>query len=339
MILLNVPIEPLEERYSVQWDRWFKDAFAQEEAFTTINIYGGSTSGKINSGSFLDVVETNVYKLVQLMKILDFLKNVKKDEKVVIFFHDLWFPGLESIAYVRDGLGLKNLKICGCLHAGSYDEYDFLARKGMEVWARNIELGWFNGIIDKIFVATKFHRNLLIETRLWKNSHKIVVTGFPFFSNVKGEKVEKENIIVFPHRLDPEKNPQMFDEIQERIEPFLPDWKFVKSKEVTKNKEEYYQLLAKSKIALSFADQETWGIAMQEALDFGCAVICPDRLSYPEMYSEKFIFYNTEDLQNQIISIVYQWDDYQSLIVSNREQILYAGNRAIPNMIKEIMEL
>ena len=174
---------------------------------------------------------------------------------------------------------------------------------------------------------------------MWKNSHKIVVTGFPFFSNVKGEKVEKENIIVFPHRLDPEKNPQMFDELQERIEPFLPDWKFVKSKEVTKNKEEYYQLLAKSKIALSFADQETWGIAMQEALDFGCAVICPDRLSYPEMYSEKFIFYNTEDLQNQIIIIVYQWDYYQSLIESNRERILYAGNRAIPNMIKEIMEL
>ena len=27
MKLINIPIEPLEERYSVQWDKWFAEAF------------------------------------------------------------------------------------------------------------------------------------------------------------------------------------------------------------------------------------------------------------------------------------------------------------------------
>ena len=46
--------------------------------------------------------------------------------------------GLEMLAYVRDGLGLK-FKIVGILHAGTYDPHDFLTQKGMASWGRPLE--------------------------------------------------------------------------------------------------------------------------------------------------------------------------------------------------------
>lgn len=92
MKIINIPIEPLEERYSVQWDIWFKKQF--EEAgldFTT--VYGTGTKGKIIHGSFLDVLETNIYKTSQLQNILKMLLDCSSEEPVILFFHDLWFPG------------------------------------------------------------------------------------------------------------------------------------------------------------------------------------------------------------------------------------------------------
>ena len=54
MIVLNIPIEPIEERYSSQWNKWFINHFRKADViFKT--IYGDKTSGKINKGSFLDI--------------------------------------------------------------------------------------------------------------------------------------------------------------------------------------------------------------------------------------------------------------------------------------------
>src|SRR5512138_1159671 len=128
--VLNIPIEPLEERYSTQWDKWFRVEFLKANIqFET--AYGEKTSGKIGRGSFLDVTETNLYKTSQLQKVINIIANHDYRDPLVVFFHDLWNPALTTLAYIRDGLGLKNLYIVGCLHAGSYDPYDFLNRQQM----------------------------------------------------------------------------------------------------------------------------------------------------------------------------------------------------------------
>ena len=49
------------------------------------------------------------------------------------------------------------------------------------------------------------------------------------------------------------------------------------------NKDAYTQLLAKSDIVVSTAIQENFGIAVMEAMRFGCIPILPERLSYPEI--------------------------------------------------------
>ena len=93
----------------------------------------------------------------------------------------------------------------------------------------------------------------------------------------------KENLIVFPHRLDGEKHPEVFDELARNLKKELPGWWFVKTKDVCKTKEDYYSLLGRAKIAVSCATQETFGYAMLEAAANGCYPITPDALSYAEM--------------------------------------------------------
>lgn len=313
-ILLNIPIEPLEERYSKQWDNWFRQEL--EGTFAHVEtIYGQESSGIIKTGSFLDVFETNQYKASQLQQIINHIEQ-NPDFRYIIFFHDLWFPGLESLAYIRDGADV-DIKITGCLHAGSYDPNDFLSRRLMGVWAEPLENSWFQ-IIDMIFVATKFHKKLLTDNRC-VNPDKIQVTGFPLYDDFS-YTTPKENIVVFPHRLDDEKQPKLFDKLADALKN--TGWQFIKSKDICRNKKEYYDLLSRSKIAVSFALQETWGIAMQEAVYFLNIPICPASLSYPELYPHEFL-YDPDNLQEAIKLIrrhMLLWEFQEQTIVNNLQE-------------------
>lgn len=342
MKILNVPIEPLEERYSIQWDEWFKEAFLKyAPEIEVITIYGDNPSGKIVSGSFLDVLNTNEYKTSQLLKIIAFLKEYDGVEPLVLFFHDLWFPGLANIAYIREGMQFKNIMIAGCLHAGAYDQYDFLSKSGMGKWACHFERSMFK-IVDFVFVATNFHRKLILKQIITADPNQVIVTGFPFkVYQSPDEVVQKENIVVFPHRLDSEKQPDMFDRVAKKVK--RRGWKFIKSKEVCKTKQEYYQLLAKSKIAVSCALQETWGIAMQEAVMYGCLPLVPNRLSYVEMYGPDFIYKDEGNLV-QILSTAMDFFEFESKrgvvnlkISALQNEIRMNGDVAIPNMLNVML--
>lgn len=285
MKVFYVPIEPYEERYTEQWYRWYKQAF-EELGQDYEYIDGESIATKIQTGSVLDAYGTNYYKASQLMKIIEKLQKGEIGDDDVIFFADLWFPGIESLQYIRD-ITKGKWKIVGILHAGTWDKADFTYREGMKPWAADIESGWLK-FFDKVFVATHFHRNLITKANKGLDKGKIVVTGLPFDVDdvTKGfKRVEKKNQVVFPHRLDAEKQPERFDELTHTTRHTAKNTGFVflKSKEITKTKKQYYKLLNESKIAVSFALQETFGYAMLEALAFRCIPVVPNRLSYKEM--------------------------------------------------------
>lgn len=326
-IIVNVPLEPFEQRYTNDWRLWFEKYMKPE-----ITIDGTVLTAKIESGSFLDVCGTNYFKASQLQGIVQYIYVAQKSsdmKDVVFFFHDLWWPGLESLAYIRDGLGLK-FKIMGCLHAGSYDSFDFLAKQGMGYWAKEIENSWFK-IIDKIFVATNFHKRLIMEKRK-VDPKKIIVTGFPIYYN--GKHLPKENIVVFPHRLDSEKNPHLFTETEIHFRMKGTDWKFISTKNVCGTKQEYWNILERSKISVSFADQETWGIAMQESLFADCIPLVPNRLSYAEMYDPAFLYDGLGNFLDKLKG--YMEQGYPNPFEVQKDRLLSQGACAIPNMLKEI---
>lgn len=336
MKIINIPIEPIEWRYSTQWQNWFLNYFYSQN-IRYRDVLGPVTSGHISQGSFLDVVETNYFKTGQLNLICKMIMDGDIDNTDVFFFHDLWFPGIELLAYIRDGAGL-NFKICGCLHAGSYDESDFLHKKGMTSWAEPLENSWFN-FIDKIFVATNYHKNLLMKKREVE-PHRIKVTGFPIYNDFGQGYRRKENIVVFPHRLDTEKNPDTFRELKQEMERKFPLWKFILSSEKCSTKKEYYDLLNRSRLSISLADQETWGIAMQESVFCGCIPLVPNRLSYKEMYPLGLRYRGVESLKEKISHYIMDIPSCRRFLYSNSikayEQLSSRGENAIPNMINHI---
>lgn len=333
-MLYNIPIESLEERYSEQWFHWFPAEYRRNNIAYT-NVYADTLSDEIQRGSFLDVCGTNYFKAGQLQIICDLFFKDKIKDGDIFFFHDLWFPGLEMLAYMRSALGIK-FKICGIFHAGTWDEHDFLSRKGMRYWAETLENSWFK-IIDQIFVATKFHKNLILNRRIVQEKN-IYVTGLPIYPDFVESK-NKQDVILFPHRLDPEKRPEDFDRLKKEVRDV--NWGFIKTKGKPRTKKEYYDLLNWSKIAVSFSEQETWGIAMQEAVLCGCIPFVPDRLSYQEMYPHIFRFGNIEALKHEIEYITEKQEYYEYALEHTKtlaSKFIREGANAIPKMI-EIMFL
>ena len=278
-----VNIEPLEERYSAQWLTWFKRVFEQQKVQYDF-VLGTALTSKIENGSFLDVVSTNHYKASQLMKLTALIKegHIKDDD--VVFFFDAWFPGMEMLQYIRQGMGLK-FKMSGIFHAGTYDKNDFLYKKGMEPWGSKLETAWLE-MLDFVFLATQYHKDIL-KVRNPKAAKKMFVTGLPFDKQelVPFKADVRRNWVVFPHRLDSEKRPDLFDDLAKACA--RPGWTFIKSKKLVDTKNGYYRLLSAAKIAVSFAEQETFGYAMIEAALGGCELLVPNAVSYKEMYPAK----------------------------------------------------
>lgn len=327
MIIL-VPIEPLESRYSIQWKQWFINYFENKQ-IPYIVIDPKPLTTEIENGAFLDVIGTNYYKSCQLQEICRLIHTGYIQDNDTFLFHDAWFPGLEMLAYMRDGLGLK-FKIAGCLHAGCWDPTDFISKKGMGRWGKDIENGWLE-LLDTIFVATKYHKRLICKNRN-VNSFKIKVTGFPLYHEIV-ESYPKENIVVFPHRLTEDKQPHLFDKLADELGKEFPEWQFIKTQEVKRTKAEYYNLLNSCKVAVSYALHENWGIGMQEAVLCGCVPVVPDSLSYVEMYPDEYRYKHI----GESIELVRKYikEDHNLSYIQNL--ISFNGKWAITNMLKELL--
>ncbi len=276
--LVFLPLECLPERYSADWYYWFLDAII--ESGVPAIIIGERRNRVIKEGEFLDVYQTHQFKFQQLCKTIEVLKSLKSHTTVL--FMDMWFPGIESLAYIRD-CAKKDIKFVGMLHAGTWDPWDFISLNGCAQWGRDIEAGWLK-IADKVIVATHFHRQLLEKT--FGNLTRISVKPFPVRDLDRLDWGKKKNVVAFPHRLAPEKCPEEFEALKGIYFQRYPEDQgkvdFIRSMDVCSNKTEYYELLAQAKVSVSTARQETFGIAMIESERAGCIPVCPDRLSYPE---------------------------------------------------------
>ena len=344
--IINVPIEPLEERYSQQWAKWWPREFNKLN-LTYHSVPGKTLTDTIEQGAFLDVIGTNYYKASQLQYIMSILYNGKVKPGDTFLFHDLWFPGLEMLAYVRDAMKL-DFKITGILHAGTYDPHDFLSKAGMGFWGKLQEETWFR-FVDQIYVATEFHKSLIMRDRA-VTGRRIKVTGLPIFPEFdlgrlqEPEAFSKKDWCVFPHRLDAEKNPEYFDKLAIEINSGIsPGYRFFKTKDHWTNKGDYFRQLLQSKVAVSFADQETWGIAMQEAVFAGCIPLVPNRLSYQEMYLPEFRYDHHKQCEELCREYLLNYNNptVQALLLKQKAMLREAGSLAIPNIVnctKHIIE-
>jgi glycosyltransferase involved in cell wall biosynthesis len=295
-MLWFIPLEPLEERYTAQMYQWVIDGFKRQEVEYSV-IYGDNLSSEIRQGEVLDAIGTNYYKASQLKILCKIFDGGKVKNGDIFFVGDLWFPGIEMIRYMAVQLGL-DVTIAGIHYAGVFDPHDFTHK--MRRWAQHNERGWL-AVADYVFVGSEYHKKLLEN---WTGLVNIYATGLVWdHETIRSNISAKEPIIIFPHRLDMEKCPQVFFDLVRRIKELKPEVKGLitsSRKGVVSNirnlhipdyinvkvgltKQQYYDELAMSKVFFSSAEQETFGYALNEALALGCIPICPRRLSYIEV--------------------------------------------------------
>jgi hypothetical protein len=291
-MIYYLPLEHLEMRYTTHLDRdirkYLKDNNIQHTIIEPEKI------DKITVGSFLDTGTTIMSKSKQIYCLAELYRQGKMQDDDVIFTTDLWFTGIESIAYLNYFYN-KKTKLKGIIHAGSFTDTDFV--RDMERWAKLFEDMIFD-ISDTIYVASDFIAKDIYKKRLISKD-KIVVTGLPLdFEELNKYKnnSEKENIVIFNGRNVDEKQPWLFDELKNKFKNI----KFINTQKENLSKRDYYKLLSKSKAVVSFALQENFGYGIQEAVYSGCIPIVPNRLVYKEQFDIKYRYNNFEDCINKV---------------------------------------
>jgi hypothetical protein len=206
-------------------------------------------------------------------------------------------------------------------HAGSYDPQDFLGRLiGDADWVRHAEQSMYECFDDNYF-ATQFHIDLFAKA-FNMNDEKNHRVGWPMeylhhsLQQYKG--MEKRDIILFPHRVAPEKQVEIFRDLKTQ----LPQYEFIVCQEQELTKNEYHNMLGEAKMVFSANLQETLGISWYEGALVDTIPMVPDRLSYSEMGLDVFKYpsawtedydaylHNRDKVVAQIIEYMENYDDF-----------------------------
>ena len=307
MKIIYLPLEHIESRYTTALDRDIVK-YLETSNKDFIRIYPDiEAPTEMKAGSFLDAEFTIRFKAEQIAEVARLYREDVIDSGDIIWSSDLWHPGLpESIAYMNY-FTKKDVKLRGLIHAGSFTDTDFV--RDMERWAKNFEDTLFD-ISDKIFCGSNFIKNDIIKKRVIE-PNKLQVTGFPLdLDNLDKyrKKYKKENIVLFSARNVDEKQPWLFDQMKERLQSKL-DCKFINTQELDLNKDEFYKLVAKSKVMISFALQENFGFSMLEANYLGCKIVVPNRLVYPELYDIDDLYNTFDEACDLVINNITNWDN------------------------------
>jgi hypothetical protein len=298
-----VDLEAVETRYTGEWKSHLP-ALLRRHGHDVQIIDGPEDIPKATTpGAFLNFGGTNIYKSSQVEKIGRLFCDGRISAGDHFIFTDAWHPGIINLKYMSELLGIK-VVIHALWHAGSYDPQDFLGRLiGNAGWVRHAEKSFF-AAIDHNYFATQFHidmfdANLLndgMSENPWRyedmqdyiSTKKIVRSGWPMEymgdTLLMYKNMPKRDLILFPHRIAPEKQVEIFRDLKEH----LPQYEFIVCQDQQLSKREYHNLLGEAKLVFSANLQETLGISWYEGALVDAIPMVPDRLSYSEMAFDTF---------------------------------------------------
>ncbi len=304
-----IPLENLEERYT----KLMNDIVNKSDKIKS--YYPKDWKQKqISKGEFLDIERTIEFKALQLQMISQAFQKGEISNGDWFFFADIFFSGLDAVKYMAELQDIK-IKVAAFNHAGRADEYDFVQK--LDPWSNTVERGW-HSVCDIIFVGSHYHKEKVANYFMIEED-KIKVTGC-VWNSAEAFKVyphldEKEDFVIFPHRLSKEKGVLDFLGIARK----MPEKKFLITSSSNKEcnyelpsnvtyknnltKKQYYQLLSKAKYYLSTAYQETFGYTLREALLYNCRVVVPNDLCYPEQVPSYCLYERSDiDTIKQLLS-------------------------------------
>ena len=340
-----VDLESVETRYTGQWKTHVPELL--RKAGHDVQVISGPEDipSATTPGAFLNFGGTNIYKSRQVEQIGRLFCSGSVSPNDHFIFTDAWHPGIINLKYMSELLGIP-VTTHGLWHAGSYDDQDFLGRLiGPERWVRHAEKSFFH-CFDHNYFATEFHVKMFFDELLhdgapgdnpwydeeWEDRYKdgkIVLSGWPMEymedTLTPYKNMTKRDLILFPHRIAPEKQVEIFRDLKEH----LPQYEFVVCQDQQLTKNEYHNLLGEAKLVFSANLQETLGISWYEGAVVGAIPMIPDRLSYSEMafdvfkypskWTENFEAYRSHR-QDICFKIIQYMDNYEKFLPQLQKQ-------------------
>ena len=329
-------LESYQARYTYQLTDWTKRAYDKRKIDYV--IVPGDTiddSEAIVTGQVLDAHGRSYFGMSQMMNLVKMLKAGEITNKDAIFFEDMFQPGMESLPYILQQTPEKYRPTVylRCL-AQAIDPDDFVHVWGMSKWMSLYEQ-MCNEIPNVVILASNEEMVANMRIANWK-APIYNISGLSFGKEEVQERVEqkpfmeRKNRVVFGARWDQEKQPQFFMDMITKFKEKHPETEFAicqggplrsnneyyvqEAKHLAKEglltihenlqKNEYYEILADSRVLFNCALQDWTSNTVSEADALGCNVLFPAYRSFPEVFANDhtrmYVPWSQEDAMNKL---------------------------------------
>jgi hypothetical protein len=318
--LFYMGLEPYKARYTLQLQEWNRAVF--ERRGIDYVIVPGETLGNdqaIVTGQVLDAHGRSYFGMSQLMNLVRMMKTGEVTNEDVVYFEDMFQPGIESLPYIMDQIpvDMRPRVYVRCL-AQSIDPDDFVHVWGMAKW-----MGHYEKMVDSFVtgvLATNEEMVMHMKVAGWQ-APLYNISGLAFGKReVRGRVLgplkpfdERAMRVGFAARWDREKNPDFYmDLIEEwyRQFPNVPvefcifsgaklksndDSYMARTRDLQARgslviyedleKNDYYDLLNDTRVLFNCALQDWVSNTVSEADTLGCNVLYPAYRSFPETFA------------------------------------------------------
>ncbi len=317
--LFYMGLEPYEGRYTLQLQDWNTKAF-DRRGIDYVVVPGTTIDNTkaISVGQVLDAHGRSYFGMSQMMNLVQMMREGECTGEDVIFFEDMFQPGIESLPYIMNQIPKEQQPkvYLRCL-AQAVDPDDFVHVWGMGKWMSLYEE-----------MCNEFATGVLASNEEMVANMKVANWKAPLY-NISGLAFDKEEVrgrvpnniefnnrqnrVVFGARWDQEKQPDFFMDLIEDVHndpefkelginfticqggplrsnnpKYIDRARELQSKgmltiEENLQKNDYYAILNDSKVLFNCALQDWTSNTISEADAYGCNVLFPAYRSFPEI--------------------------------------------------------
>jgi hypothetical protein len=319
--LFYMGLESYNARYTLQLTEWNRRVF-ERRGLDVVYVPGLTldNSQKISVGQVLDAHGRSYFAMSQMMNLVRLMQQGDVTADDVVYFEDMFQPGIESLAYIMDQIPetLRPRIFVRCL-AQAIDPDDFVHVWGMAGWMSTFEQ-MVNLMPNVTVLAT--NEEMVAHMRIAGWTAPIYnISGLAFGKAEVLERIggadkltpfaQRQRRVGFAARFDQEKQPDFFMDLAEQYRKRDPSVTFAifSGSELRSNnpryveraramaaageleihenldKNDYYALLNDSRVLFNCALQDWVSNTVSEADTLGCNVLYPAYRSFPETFA------------------------------------------------------
>ena len=318
-------LESYESRYTLQLTEWNRRVF-DRRGVDAVYVPGLTldNSQKISVGQVLDAHGRSYFAMSQMMNLIRLMQQGEVTSDDVVYFEDMFQPGIESLPYVMDQVpGDQRPRVFVRCLAQSIDPDDFVHVWGMAKW-----MGLYEKMVCELVKKSQgavlaTSEEMVAHMRIAGWSAPIYnISGLAFGKSEVQERIggpnqirsfhERPLRVAFAARFDQEKQPGFFMDLikmssQLSAQPI--QWCIYSGGPLRSNraeyvyraremqrqgqlhiyenlsKNDYYDLLNNTRVLFNCALQDWVSNTVSEADALGCNVVYPAYRSFPETFA------------------------------------------------------